>query len=233
MACTCLVAAKSGTKGKLRLRPTGTTLRRLVGATPVAHDKENLRQTVRQAQFAIAEPAGIELTGHKMQALLEVRERPGMAATGLDKRVWGAIKVEVPFSTPQQDAAIAGVRSPVADPTDESNLEKREKRHDGVQDNSGTGPGRSILSSGIRGHITTGRTAKRIPPSATSSFLDDFTLAVLHDAAETARQLARVKLAAVAKSMMYTPSQVAPLGMEDWWEETTRRPHHSWKTAQH
>ena len=71
MACTSLVAAKSGTKGKLRPLQTGTTLRRLVGATVVAHDKENLRQTVGQAQFAIAEPAGTELMGHTMQALME------------------------------------------------------------------------------------------------------------------------------------------------------------------
>ena len=54
MACTSLVAAKSGMKSRLRPLQTGTTLRRLVGATLVAHDKENLRQTVGQAQCAIA-----------------------------------------------------------------------------------------------------------------------------------------------------------------------------------
>ena len=70
-ACTSLVADKSGTKGKLRPLQTGTTLRRLVGATLVGHDKDNLRQTVGQAQFAIAEPAGIDLMGHTVQALME------------------------------------------------------------------------------------------------------------------------------------------------------------------
>ena len=38
-----------------------------------------------------------------------------MAATGLHKRVWGATMGEVPTSTPQQDAAFAGVRSTMAD----------------------------------------------------------------------------------------------------------------------
>ena len=60
------------------------------------------------------------------------------------------------------------------------------------------------------------------------SFLDDLTLALPHMAAENARQLAREKLAAVGlrlnmtKCMIYTPSQVAPPGMEDWWEQTKR-----------
>ena len=60
------------------------------------------------------------------------------------------------------------------------------------------------------------------------SFLDDLTLAVPHKAAENARQLAKEKLAAVGlrlnmtKCMIYTPSQVAPPGMEDWWEQTVR-----------
>ena len=73
MACTSLAAAKSGTEGKLRPLQTGTTLRRLVGATLVAHDNANLRQTEGQAQFAIAKPAGLELLGHTMQAQMEVR----------------------------------------------------------------------------------------------------------------------------------------------------------------
>ena len=96
MACTSLVAAKSGTKGKLRPLQTGTTLRRLVGATLVAHDKEKMRQTVGQAQFATAEPAG---THGAHDASPDVSQgRLGMAATGLHKRVRGAIKGKVPTS---------------------------------------------------------------------------------------------------------------------------------------
>ena len=89
MVCTSLVAAKSGTKGELRQLQTGTTLRRLVGATLVAHDKENLRQTVGQAQFAIAEPAGIQLIHGTHDASPDGRQgRSGMASTGLPHRVW-------------------------------------------------------------------------------------------------------------------------------------------------
>ena len=70
---------------------------------------------------------------------------------------------------------------------------------------------------------------------------DEVTLAVPHDAAENTRQLAREKLAAVGlrlnitKCMIYTASQVAPPGMQDWWEQTktARRPHHSLKAIQH
>ena len=68
-ACRSLVAAKCGTKRKLRPLQTGTTLRRLVGATLVAHDEDNLRQTVEQAQLATAVQAGIELVGHARQDL--------------------------------------------------------------------------------------------------------------------------------------------------------------------
>ena len=64
------------------------------------------------------------------------------------------------------------------------------------------------------------------PVTGCFSFLDDLTLAVPHDAAENTRQLAREKLAAVGlrlnitKCMIYTASQVAPPGMQDWWEQT-------------
>ena len=141
MACTSLVAAKSVTKGELRLIQTGTTLRRLVGTTPVAHDKDNLRQTVGQAQFVIAEPAGIELIGHTMQALMRGQWRPGMVTTGLHKCVWRAITGEVSTSAPQPNAALAGVPSTRGDPTDESNLEERQRRNDGVYDKAGLDQG--------------------------------------------------------------------------------------------
>ena len=49
LACPSPVAAKSGTKGALRPLQTGTTLGRLLGATLVAHDQENLREAVEKA----------------------------------------------------------------------------------------------------------------------------------------------------------------------------------------
>ena len=126
----------------------------------------------------------------------------------------------------------------MADPTDESNLEKRERGHGGVQDNSGTGPGRlspvAFAATFPLGELQNAiLQAQRVAGigrevSGCFSFLDDLTLAFPHKAAENARQLAKDKLAAVGlrlnmtKCMTYTPSQVAPPGVEDWWEQTKR-----------
>ena len=52
MTCTNLVDAKLGTKGPLIPQQTETTFRRLVGTGLVAHDKEHLKDTARQVQFA-------------------------------------------------------------------------------------------------------------------------------------------------------------------------------------
>ena len=163
MACTSLVAAKSGTKGKLRPLQTGTTLRRLVGATLVAHDKENLRKTVGQAQFAIAEPGGIELMGHTMQALMEARG--DLAWLQLDcTNAFGELSREKCLQAlhNKMPHLLAFEAQWLTQPT--RAISRNEKR----DTNSGTGPGRPILPSSICSHITSGRTSKRNPPSATS-----------------------------------------------------------------
>ena len=55
-----------------------------------------------------------------------------MVTTGLHECVLGAITGEVPTSALQKNAALAGVRSTMSEPTEESNLEERGRRHDGV-----------------------------------------------------------------------------------------------------
>ena len=205
MACTSLVVAKSGTKGKLRQLQTGTTLRRLVGATLVAHDKENLRQTVEQAQFEIAEPAGIELMGHTMQALMEaIDDLAWLQLDCTNQRVWGAAYKHSTTRCRSCWRSRDWTRA-----THSPQLHLRPHHH---WANCKT------------------QSSKRNERAVTGcfSFLDGLTLAVPHEAAENARQLAREKLAAVGlrlnmtKCMIYTPSQVAPPGMEDWWEQTKR-----------
>ena len=65
-------------------------------------------------------------------------------------------------------------------------------------------------------------------PFSQSHLQPDLTLAVPHMAAKYARQLAKEKLEEVGlrlnmtKCMIYTPSQVVPPGMENWWEQTKR-----------
>ena len=129
------------------------------------------------------------------------------------------------------------VRSTMADPTDESNLEKRERGHGGVQDNSGTGPGRPILPSRICSHITTGRTAERNPPSATSRRNRKSSIRMLqlpgrpYTGGSTHGGKKR-KTAGQGKTgssrsetehdQVHDLHEVTPSGMEDWWEQTKR-----------
>ena len=67
---------------------TGITLGRLVAARLVAEDNENLRQTVGQAQFAIAVPTGTLFVGHAIRALMESGESlPGSSWTAQTRSV--------------------------------------------------------------------------------------------------------------------------------------------------
>ena len=127
----------------------------------------------------------------------------------------------------------------MADPTDESNLEKRKGDTMEFRITAGLDQGDPFSSVAFAATLPLGELQNAIlqaqraagigrPVTGCFSFLDDLTLAVPHEAAETARQLARGKLAAVGlrlntiKCMIYTPSQVAPPGMEDWWAQTKR-----------
>ena len=95
LACTTLVAAKSGTRGSLGPLQTGTTLEWSVGATLVAHDKENLRKAV--GQFAIVAPA-------------EIKNRLNFAWLHLDcTSAWRSR--ELSASTLQKDLTSLGMRS--------------------------------------------------------------------------------------------------------------------------
>ena len=239
MACTSLVAAKSGTKGKLRPLQTGTTLRRLVGATLVAHDKENLRQTVEQAQFAVAEPAGIELMEHTMQALMEAR----------GDLAWLQLDCTNAFGELSREKCLQSLRNKMPHLlaceaqwlTQPTRAISRNEKGDTMQfrKTAGLDQGDPFSPVAFAATLPLGDLQNAIPQAqrvagigrpATGcfSFLDDLTLAVSHEAGETARQLARGKLAAVGlrlnttKCMIYTLSQVAPPGMEDCWEQTKR-----------
>ena len=167
MACTSQVAAKSRTKSKLRPLQTGTTLRRLVEATLVAHDKENLRQTVGQAQFAIAETAGIELMGFTMQALMEAK----------GDLAWLQLDCTNAFGELSREKCLQALHNKMQHLlafeaqwlTQLARAISRNEKGDTMEFRKTAGLDQGDpFSSGIRGHITTGCTAERNPPSAAS-----------------------------------------------------------------
>ena len=144
LACPSLVAAKLGTKGPLRPLQTGITL-----ATLVAHDQENLREAVRQAQFATAVPA--------TQCRQWWQTRPGMASS-----IAPAHSVNPPWNIAYKPCR---AKRRISWRTKHSGSRNQLEPSPGTKGRSGGVHGGPILAAGFRSHSPNWSNAARNPGS--------------------------------------------------------------------
>ena len=236
---TNLVAAKSGTKRKLRPRQTGTTPRRLVGAALVAHDSETLSVTGRQAQFSRAGPEGLQVMRHSTQALMESR---------LDV-VWHQLDCPSAFGELSLTSCLQALQQHIphllafeAQWLTQSTRAVAQNDVCKVTDfihGRWIGPLRLVFASDVCGHLAGGTVPQEIleailaeqisqPTTACSSFLSGLTLVVRVPAAKHAggrqdKWRGHVGLRFnLATCKVSTPTNEMLAGIEYPWEQTRR-----------